>query len=75
MLKNAKRKSQNPNEINSENNSMNACMSPDPHMHIFFVACTNYDTLMQKNTLVFPHISLFVQIANIHSILNFSHTS
>ena len=43
---------------------MNARVSPDPHMHIFCVACANYDTLIQRKTFVFTKLSLFVQIAS-----------
>ena len=63
-LKTAKRKSQNPNELNeidSEKKSMNERVSPDPRMHIFCVICANYDTLTQKKTFVFTKINLFVQ--------------
>jgi len=68
------RKSQNPNEsneIDSEKTSMNARASPDPHMHIFFVACANYDrpTLIQKKTFVFTKKNVSICVAT-HSIFN-----
>jgi len=59
-----KRKSQNPNEsneIDSEKTSMNAHVSTDPNMHIFFVACSNYDTLIQKKASICTNCNTFIQ--------------
>ncbi len=61
--KRAKMKSQNPNEpnkIDSNKMSINACVSPDPQIHGFLFAWAIYDILMQNITFLFANMSVFV---------------